>query len=52
MILDLLRNDLPRVCTPHSVEVSALCELESYASVDHLASIFTGALARDEDADT
>ncbi|UQR64847.1 aminodeoxychorismate synthase component I [Bradyrhizobium sp. C-145] len=52
MIVDLLRNDLSRVCTPHSVDVPALCELESYASVHHLVSIVTGTLAGDEDAVT
>lgn len=52
MIVDLLRNDLSRVCTPHSVHVPALCDLESYASVHHLVSIVTGTLAGDEDAVT
>ena len=52
MIVDLMRNDLSRVCTPHSVEVPALCDLESYASVHHLVSIVTGELARDQDAVT
>jgi para-aminobenzoate synthetase component 1 len=52
MIVDLMRNDLSRVCTPHSVEVPVLCDLESYASVHHLVSIVTGELARDQDAVT
>jgi len=52
MIVDLLRNDLSRVCTAHSVEVPALCRLESYASVHHLVSIVTGELAGNQDAVT
>lgn len=52
MIVDLLRNDLSRVCTAHSVEVPALCELESYASVHHLVSVITGKLAGEHDAVT
>ena len=52
MIVDLLRNDLSRVCAPHSVEVPVLCGLESYASVHHLVSVVTGTLAADHDAVT
>ena len=44
MIVDLMRNDLSRVCEPDSVVVSQLCEIEQYEYVQHLVSAVTGAL--------
>lgn len=47
MIVDLLRNDLSKVCKPHSVNVKQLCGLETFASVHHLVSIVEGTLETD-----
>ncbi|MEP6591528.1 MAG: aminodeoxychorismate synthase component I [Gemmatimonadota bacterium] len=50
MIVDLVRNDLARVCVPGTVRVPRLCALESHAAVHHLTSRVTGTLAADRDA--
>ena len=47
MIVDLVRNDLSHVCEPGSVEVDALCALESHPGLVHLTSYVTGRLRSD-----
>ncbi|GJD64229.1 aminodeoxychorismate synthase component I [Methylobacterium frigidaeris] len=49
MIVDLLRNDLSRICAPHSVAVPTLCGLETYAGVHHLVSAVAGTLREGAD---
>lgn len=42
MIVDLLRNDLGKVCEPRTVRVAEHKRLEAYQNVYHLVSIITG----------
>lgn len=44
MIVDLVRNDLGRVCQTGTVEVPELCRVEAHPGLVHLVSIVTGRL--------
>ena len=48
MIVDLLRNDLGKVCKPGSITVPQLLGLETFPQVHHLTSIIQGKLREDK----
>ena len=50
MIVDVLRNDLGRVCVPGTVRVPRLLRLERTAAVQHLVTTVTGRLRPGRDA--
>jgi len=50
MIVDLLRNDMGKVCIGGSVKVIEHKRLEAYQNVYHLVSIIKGRLQKDKDS--
>lgn len=49
MIVDLVRNDLSRVCDPGTIEVPSLLRIEQHPTIVHLVSTVSGLLRSDSD---
>lgn len=49
MIVDLLRNDISRICVPGSVRVPRLFHIETYATLHQMTSTVEGLLSPDTD---
>lgn len=47
MIVDLLRNDLGRICTPGTVTTRSLFDIETYETLHQMTSTVTGHLPRE-----
>lgn len=47
MIVDLLRNDIGRICEFGSVKVESLCKIEEHPTIFHLVSTISGILRND-----
>lgn len=50
MIVDLLRNDLSKICAPSSVKVPQLFHVETYPTVHQMTSTICGTLSDGKDA--
>ena len=48
MIVDLMRNDISKVCEYHSVQATTLCAVETFKGLHHLVSTITGTLSPDK----
>ncbi len=47
MIVDLMRNDLSKICTDQSVNVPSLCNVEEFEGLAHLVSTIQGQLGNE-----